>query len=603
MSRSENKILKSRGTFRALIHANMSGSSLYSLGGTSSKKEKKAKKLGNLYKLKKFTSKGTSLFFQMLALVIMVAFAGGQGYLLGKSVPSLNLYSSIAIMIHLVLFVMMCSYYVVSALYFSSDTSFYLSLPIDSKYLYRGKIVSVYFAIEWFNIACCLSFYIAAAFGSQAELGLAIRSGIVLLFAVHYQFLLGLMLINFIVSLFKRLNKDKFTSMISIVIMILALAIGIGSQFLGSYYNGESGQISKQLSNLVNLTDNYKQFNLANVFVFIFAMPSFVYNYLIALNLYYIIAIILAALPMVAIVVLNEIFGKNYYLKIIVRLLSAPTKKSNKVYSDSEFKSKMFKRSSLRTMIGADIKNIMRNAMFKQQVVLTPIIMPLFYLAIFAIGLYRAKDGFSFKDISLLRDLVGRINWQSVELPFIVYGTLVVSLFTMFGNSAGFISISRDGRNFYHYKSMPIGMRTYLFSKLIVNGLFVLPSVVLMLLILFVSGLGIDKIIFLILILVAGTFNSLVSSMSIDVFGPRLEWQNEEEIFKSGKTVLAVYGQLLITLALNIPEVIVAYLYFGKHLFSSQILYILILALAIVKVLISLFVILPIYQRALARVE
>lgn len=605
MSKYESKLLKKRGQVLALFHAmnkgEISSSATLSLGGSKKKRKIKSKILETI-------NKGGSLVLKKLIQFVLIAifliWCSFMGYSFGTVSNSPSLFTNAALVLHLFLGLIMCGYYIINVLYFSKDISFYLSLPIKSNSFYRTKIASIYYNFECFSILMVVCFFLAASVAAKLDFVSIVKNLFVTIIAINYQFILIVICINLIVSSLKSLNKDKFTSIISLIVMLLSLGIGVLVQFMQP--NDANGSMTRTaLEEVNNLINNRHTFGAINLIYLILAMPAFFYNLFMKLGLNEILALLISIIPLLLVIVINNIYGKKFYLRTVLRLESAPNKKSNKKYDKNELSKLMSKRSSFKALFDYDFKLITRTPMYKQQLIYGSLLFPVFYIVIFGVAFIKGSStgSISLKAFMQLREVVNKLTWNSDILPFIVFGAMAVAVFMMMGNSSSTFIITRDGSNFYLFKSMPVNFKKYIMSKVMMSLLLITPTIFILIVLAIISGLSIDKLAYILAIIVFSMINACVISAAMDIFNPSLNWSSEEQIYRSGRGAIAVYGALLIGILLYIPEGLIAYLYFAKQMIPMNILYFLLIGLAILKFIISIFILIPKYEKKLLKTE
>ncbi len=471
------------------------------------------------------------------------------------------------------------SFYAISQLYFSSDISFYLGLPLSKRVILGAKVCQSLYA-QLSTLLASLGLILGAASAQHPTLRGLLRLhvspfalntklswgdlvlGLLAGFAsTLYSAMFIILLIGFLMHtlrLFK--SKDQFSMWSGIILICFALFLGVGSSYISSQSHEQSNAWAKAL-------DTVGVHPVVQVLVWIFAMPlALMQKALTSQGLLKLLCIVLVvAVPLIITYITLLITGKNYF-KTILRLNSLGGMKKKDIKAEDIVKSSR-RRSAVRSLFAQDMKRIRRSPALFQQLMLSAFLMPVYFLAVIGIAVYGAAKSEGSNLLLGLRLFLPTIHIGSFEYNFFVLGMI---LYATLGGGAGMTamsSFSRDGEDLFHFKAMPISPSQYFHSKVL--SIFVLgvgPNFVLF--ILFMIGLlalGVPTLSVLLLALIGICLMLAMPmvSMLLD-FWPNLHWTDELRMMKGGRMALRAYIQILINLFLVVLPggwLVLVYLY------------------------------------------
>lgn len=591
------KLQKKRSVFAALVDAESHGEyNEYSQKAVSLGTGSKKRFAGGLFKQ---LGRGGRILAMLLGFVFMVVFFGSMGLVAGKTGISVGqgvLFSSI---LFFVLLAIIGIFFITSQLFLSQDLLYYLALPIESKQLWRSKMLVVYLQTALYNLAA-VSVYFGALCYSRGFGWQEILSGaLCLLLTTHYQFALLCIVISLICASLRRLNRKRFNDIMGSLIIVLALGIGVGSQFLPELMAKQAG-----VGVLPNLADQLTQNPYVSALLLILAAPIYFLlrlpSALLALGAGLLSFLLLAAA--------NYMYGKKSYLPTVTRLLSAGEKRSRKKISRKEGSKYYGVRSSFKALAHQDVTQILRTPVHKQQIALSALLMPLYFLVIFVIafvrGMQSSKSGALVRNFAELRRWTETtVRWNTPVLGYVALALIGSVLFFCMSNIASSVTLSRDGETFFFLKALPISPRTYLYSRLRTNLFSLLPALLVPVVILLLSGLSWGVVLFLLALLLFHCMTIVGVTPMIDILSPRLHWKSEMQLYKSGKMVLKTYATLLFDLLLVLPEGLLAYFHYAKQFLGHDIFCAALAGIAVLRVLSVFFFLLPFYVKRIRAQE
>ncbi|WP_028781914.1 putative ABC transporter permease subunit [Thalassobacillus devorans] len=210
--------------------------------------------------------------------------------------------------------------------------------------------------------------------------------------------------------------------------------------------------------------------------------------------------------------------GQKLYFKGVLGLTTGSTK----TFDSGKAAKKIKAQPVFLALLLKELRTIFRTPTFFMQIIVQSLFGPVFLIVIL---LFESSSG-SFGALSSLLEQFGKKT--SLLLLFIF------TLFLLGVNPASYSSVSRDGRSWPANLYLPIPAQSVIFSKVMTAWLINLLSIIL----LAVVGLTIIQmppllfIAWITLTLLASWFTCLVGT-ALDLNDPKLNWTDEQEVFKS----------------------------------------------------------------------
>ena len=213
-------------------------------------------------------------------------------------------------------------------------------------------------------------------------------------------------------------------------------------------------------------------------------------------------------------------------------LLKHEGNKTNK----NKVKDKDYKiNSSLKSLMITDFKQIVRSPILSMNFIFPLIMMPIIMLISFFIGLNSEAN--IYETIQQLKTLVDFNN------PLII--TIIVAVIVFFSSMsfASITSISRLGKNSFFVKMIPIKPIKIILSRVMFG--FISSLLIAFILIMVFTGFGLFDVLnsILVLLTIIPVIMALnLISISLDLWKPYLNWNNENELMKNSvKTAIYMF--------------------------------------------------------------
>ncbi|HJA28304.1 MAG TPA: hypothetical protein IAA15_01840 [Candidatus Olsenella pullicola] len=467
-----------------------------------------------------------------------------MGYLLGEMGTTPYLAFSLCVVCLVGLTVLTGLYQAVNILYFVRDLGYYLTLPISATTIMWAKLVH-FLGMSLLGDLIILPVGLGCLLANGAAPGAWVA--MVLAFALCAVAVnLALVIICVPIMRFSRLahDKDLFSRVFGGLVIVLALAVGVGSQFA---FRGDG------LVSLASGSGELLSGGVPAVVVGVLCPPSLLAQPVIEGDVLGALAGLVGMLASVAVyaAILSSI-ARRWYFEGVQALQGAGGKRGRRV-EGTELAQATRTRGALAANLSRDWKMMVRVPVFFNQFVLSSLLMPLYFIAIFAVsgfvGVSQASDA-GLDPAMLLemaRSLTGLFTFDSPALAWCAVGVLVFGLFLSFSSYSFTMGVSRDGEDFFFMRGLPMNWGAYLISKFVSPFLLsTMPMLVVIVAALVVLGVPAASGAYLVAIYLGATASLGLLSLGLGAFFPRLTWDNEAQLVKGGGATLMVFAGLLV---------------------------------------------------------
>lgn len=411
-------------------------------------------------------------------------------------------------------------FYVMATFYFSSDIESLLPLPLKPSTILSAKFTVVliyeYLTELLFMLPMCVTY------------GVLSHSGVVFYLYLIVVFLtlpiVPLVIASFISMIIMRFtpfakNKDAFKTIAGILGLAMALGFNFVFQRLGSSMGNEKQMLelmAKGNNSLIQTTSSL--FPTAKL-----ATTALVFNTtlngLLNMLLYLVITIALLAVLL--------ILGEAIYFKGVIGISEAASKR--KKLSSKELDESTVQSSALKSYTIKELKLLFRTPAYFMNCVLITFLLPIFLLI----------PLFSEKKLALQLDMARTFLNQPILPGVLIAIAFGVMMFVSVANPTACTAISREGKNLFTCKYMPISygkqIAAKLLSAIMLNligaGLLIIAAMVI-----FIPPvyLLLQLIVIAILVVLCSAFLGIL----IDLTYPKLDWDNEQRAVKQNMNVI-----------------------------------------------------------------
>lgn len=410
-------------------------------------------------------------------------------------------------------------FYAMGIFYFSMDVENLLPLPFKPWHIMGAK----------FAVVLIYEYLTELIFFLPTIIAYGIKSGGGVLYYT-YGFIIFLILpivplviasvINMVIMRFTNIakNKDRFKLVGGLIAMCFGVGVNIYSQrFTQDISNTQLTKMFEQGNNsLVTLVT--KMFPSTNIAVNSLINTNNIKGFL---NLILFIVITLAAL------MIFIILGQALYFKGVMGVSETTSKR--KILSNNELIKRTTQNSSLKVYTLKELKLLFRTPIYFLNCVLMNFLWPVFLI----IPIFAQKGASS--QLKMLTDFL-----QSSKSAGIALGAFFAFMvFVSCSNAIATTAISREGKNLYILKYIPMKyidqLMAKVFSALVIGvaGMLVVCLIGLILL-----KLPLDLVLLMIIVGFIGILFTSFIGIFIDLIFPKLNWDNEQKAVKQNFNVM-----------------------------------------------------------------
>lgn len=404
-------------------------------------------------------------------------------------------------------------FYVMNTFYFTNDIESLLPLPVRPFEILGAKFIVV--TVYEYLTELIVVLPIVLVYGVKDSAGplYYIYTAVIFLILPVIPLVLASLIIMPIMR-FTNLakNKDRFRYIGGII----ALSIGLGINVVTQRFTGNlagSDQIidsAKQLNNTLDVTTRFFPSSKFGALGLINSREFSGFT-----NMLLFLAISAAA------VLLFLYIGELLYFKGVMGVSEVAAKRRS--IGKEELEKQAVKSPVIKTYFLKEIKLLVRTPIYFLNCVIMNFIWPVFIVVIFF-----AKSG-NTNQIGQLTEYLDDQHFMGIALAA-GFGFV---LFLTSSSGITSTSISREGQNLYIAKYIPVSYKEQIFAK-VLSGVFFSSMGMLMMVIV---GAVMFKIpaYMLVLLVIVGLIAIILSSFSgmvLDLFNPKLNWENEQKAVK-----------------------------------------------------------------------
>ncbi|MBM7551144.1 putative ABC transporter permease subunit [Thalassobacillus pellis] len=465
--------------------------------------------------------KSSSEKFGIILVIIMVIPFGGMFFwfvdsLIGSMYEQLSATNNQNIilgllfisMTFLLLFVSLAS--ILSSFYFSEDIEGFMTYPFHPYQLMAGKAAAPFLSL--YLTSGVLMVPILLFYGIHSEAGVLYYLAAFLIFIVFP--IIPFTVMAVILMFFMRYaniakNKDRTKLFAGLLTFVFVIGINIVLRL-----NQDTGQTAADITALIQEQDGFLKLITALIPTAYFSTKSLTDPFSLTGSSF---LLIMYGLTFIAAVIFFST-GQKLYFKGVQGLTAGNKNRFNKAKITAAIKPQPL----FISLIKKELKIIFRTPTFFMQCVAQSLFGPVFLIVIL---IFENSSGALGSIGTLLEQFEGK---TSILILFIF------SLLILGANPASYSSISRDGKSWSFNLHMPMRSTTVVYSKVVTAWLINLLSLILLAAVgIFMAKLPLVLlVIWIVLSLMASWFTSLVGTI-FDLHSPKLNWTDEQEIFKA----------------------------------------------------------------------
>lgn len=411
-------------------------------------------------------------------------------------------------------------FYSLNVLYFAKDIEILLPLPFKPSEILGAKFTVALFYEYLTEIILLLPLLIIYGIKSSAGLVYYFYAGILFLILPIVPLTVS-SLLNMILMSFTNVgrHRDKLKILGGIVAMFIALSLNIWTQKLG-YSSNNPEQMLKMITsgnNSLVQTSN-KMFPGSSIaakgLILSETFQGFI-NILLFLGITLVVILIFLAL------------GEKLYFRGVVGISETSSKR--KELTDKELEKLVVKKSSIRALTIRELKILFRTPVYFMNCILMNFLWPIFMF----IPIFTQPE--LLNNIKKASDYVN--NPSTIKLGIGL--SLAVGLFLGSSNGITSTAISREGKNIFISKYIPVSYGSQLTSKLLSGIIMSIIAVIMMVL----TATVIIKIpmylnLVIVLLSIPGIIFAAIIGLLIDLNFPKLNWDTEVKAVKQNFNVV-----------------------------------------------------------------
>ncbi|WP_411681773.1 putative ABC transporter permease subunit [Clostridium thailandense] len=500
------------------------------------------------------------LILSFLPLTGMFASVTATSYEFLRSIKQEGIILSAAMTVSSAIIFAFGIFLVMSVFYFSSDVENLLVLPVKSSVILMSKF-TVVLIYEYFTEVVVLV-PVIVTFGVKSGAGfLYYIYGIVIFLTLPIVPLIIGALISILIMRFAGFtkNKDRFKTIAQMAILVFVVGINLVTQKLGKA--SSSGQ---DMARLLAEGNNSLIKVSSKLFINIrYASEAFVNSS----NMSGIVNMIIYLLISLILLILFAILAEAFYLKGVIGMTQ--TQARRKMLSSEEIAKQSGRRSKIFTYTVKELNILFRTPVYFMNCVVMNFIWPFFLV----IPLISQPESFK-----LIKNAHGYFNMfisNARTLGIIAAVIFASSVMLTMMNPIAITSISREGKNIFINKFIPMDYKQQILSK-VLSAFIINFSGILLMILIATAIVRPPFYIFIVSIVlsITATVFSIFIGIFIDLNYPKLDWDNEQRAVKQNFNVIigmiigliAAGAVVFITIKLNLifsiifPSILIIFL-------------------------------------------
>ena len=407
---------------------------------------------------------------------------------------------------------------IISTFFLSSDMETLLALPFKPKEIIIAKFINSLTSVYLIEIMMFLPILIGIGLGASLNILYYFNIILVTIFLPMVPLaIFGILLTSLMRYTALNRIKDKIQYIIMLFAIVVAVAIEIGSSSMGE------GSMDDMANLIVNQSN-------ALSYVMFFTLPASIAlgtnNILLSIG-----CMLIFIIMSIGFVILFGLIGEKIYIKGVLGKpqLKIKNKKEEKVELKEEKKTSIFKE-----LVKNEWRTINRSPIFNMNLVLPVFLMPII-LGVSMIAGFSEVD-----EVGTLTEFIKSFK-EIIDFGVgnvLVFAVAILSFFTSMSMSSS-TAISRDGRNAYFNKIIPVEPMTIINAKVVLG--IILGFVPCLLITIILLALGLMNVLDFILINIPLFLFIVVTNyigIYIDLRRPKLEWENETVAVKQNTNTM-----------------------------------------------------------------
>lgn len=496
---------------------------------------------------KKKDTKGLSRVGYIGVLLMLLVFVGAPmvitGYSFGVVFKELDLLKegiNAFIPLMSVMVLLFSIFGIISTFFLSSDVDTLLALPFKPKEILFAKFINSLTSVYLIEIMMLYPVLLGIGFGANMNILYHINSLIItILLPIIPLALFGILLTSLMRYTALNRVKDKMQYIIMGMVIIFAIALEMATS--------KAGDTTEDLGILIASQNSVLSY------VMFFTLPAS-FSLTTSNTLLSILSMLGYILLSIGAIYLFCAIGEKIYIKGILGKpqLQIKNKKENKIILKEEKKTSLFKE-----LIKNEYRSMSRSPVYNINLIMPVFLMPIILGVSFGASLMSVEEIESFKELlPLIKEF---INFKEGSILLFVIATL--SFFSSM-SMASSCSISREGKNAYFYKIIPVEPIKIINAKVFWGIIFALvPCLLISLVGLLINLMSVIDVVLMIIPLFFYIVLTNYIGILIDLKRPKLDWDNETTAVKQNiNTFFYMLADLGITMLIVTLGVILIFI-------------------------------------------
>ncbi len=410
-------------------------------------------------------------------------------------------------------------FYIINLFYFAGDAQNLLALPLSGWQVLGAR----------FSVVIVYEYLTELPFLLPPLLIFGIKSGAFLTYWLYA--LIGFLLIPLLplslatiptVILMRFANLGRRKDLFKILGGLMVIALAIGYQFLFQ----KSGTNAMDPAFLLNLLTDPN--GLMNLISQVFPSTKYLGLALVSAGKFagLINLLIFAALSLLA-VALAWLVGDKLYFKGLVG--SSETTARRKMLTSSDYERLGKGSPALLSYCRKEIRLLLRVPPYLMNCVLTNLLVPVILIIPFLIQSHNGKEAMPWED------LIAQPDGQKI-LMVVIVGAVIFLAAT---NAITATSLSREGKEFFISKYIPLPYQQQVLAKLLSGYIFgIIGAILLLIGVIILMPLDMALIGMILAVCLVAIVPIIEAGLLIDIFRPKLDWDNEQKAVKQNLNAL-----------------------------------------------------------------
>ena len=399
-------------------------------------------------------------------------------------------------------------YSLLNTFYFSKDIEPIMHMPFKSSQIILGKYISALVEMYLYTGIIVLPLII---YGIKSGAGILFYVYTIISFLVLpvIPMIVG-SLITMILMRFTNLSKHKDALRVVAGVFVLVLVV------VFNYVSQKSNSSLDGSSSLSMITDNSDLINSISNIVFTNSILS---KALIFSNEFKGFLFILASVVIsICLFILYYIIGGKLYYNSIIGTSETFSKRKD-VFESGNLEKTVKKNSEFRALFNKEIRTLFRTPQF----FINGVAMILYMPAI--VGIVCFSNG----NLERIRNaLQSSTNFYGYALV----GVFLFSTMGISGGGAAITAVSREGKEFFVSKYIPIEPKKQILAKIVASISINLIACIISIGVLIFLKVPVDLLLLSIVISILSIITMSLMELFMDYKDPRLDWQSERDIYK-----------------------------------------------------------------------